>query len=86
MLLPLIMHAVSHLRLERLVLMGFGIASLGATQPLLWPDKLLLSNAVDTDQQLNMTDVRLVINDPVVFNQLHAYFLTGSGLVYWTVS
>lgn len=70
------------LNLERLVLVGFQLSPPDAQQaPVLWPGGLVSGSG----EQLNMTDVRVVINSQELFNKYLTWF-TASNTLLWTVS
>lgn len=71
------------LRLERLVLVGFDVASsFGGPQPVLWPTGLISGKGA----ALAMTDVRMVVNRQDSFNSLRSMFASDSKVTIWTVS
>lgn len=70
------------LNLERLVLVGFQLSPPDAQQgPVMWPGGLVSGSG----EQLNMTDVRVVINSQELFNKYLTWF-TASNTLLWTVS
>lgn len=70
------------LHLERLVLVGFQLSPPDVQQaPVLWPGGLVPGSG----EQLNMTDVRVVINSQELFNKYLTSF-TASNTLLWTVS
>lgn len=65
------------------MLVGFDIVAPDAAsgQPLLWPGGITAGSA----EQLNMTDVRVVVRSQEVFNKYLEYF-TSRNVLLWTVS
>lgn len=65
------------------MLVGFDIVAPDAAsgQPLLWPGGITAGSA----EQLNMTDVRVVVRSQEVFNKYLEYF-TSQYVILWTVS
>jgi hypothetical protein len=85
-LLTAVLHASAvtgvSLHLERLVLVGFQLSPPAAQQaPVLWPGGLVPGSG----EQLNMTDVRVVISSQELFNKYLTWF-TASNTLLWTVS